>query len=297
MPTLIMRAVPITETASANGLNTLLRAIGTSTASAAVAAVLSSVTIEVDGVALPSLEAFKDIFWIAAAASIAAAAVALALPSSQRAAATAPAVAGTPEPAKGVPEGEVKGEGREHEVVVRGVVLRDDRRPIRHAVVTVLSTEGEPVDWSRADNEGSYSVVLPGPGRYVVVSSAEGWAPRSEILAFTDPATQQHIQLTERLSLCGTITTSGRPLGQALVSVTRPTGESVATVHADAAGHYEIPLPPTGRYILTVVDPRAQWARSCQVPVIAAQSNRIDIDIDTDHLPVTTRQVLPRVGL
>ena len=83
----------------------------------------------------------------------------------------------------------------------------------------------------------------------------------------------------------------------ALVSVTRPTGESVATVHADAAGHYEIPLPPTGRYILTVVDPRAQWARSCQVPVIAAQSNRIDIDIDTDDLPVTTRQVLPRVGL
>ena len=84
MPTLIMRAVPITETASANGLNTLLRAIGTSTASAAVAAVLSSVTIEVDGVALPSLEAFKDIFWIAAAASIAAAAVALALPSCNR---------------------------------------------------------------------------------------------------------------------------------------------------------------------------------------------------------------------
>jgi MFS family permease len=41
MPTLIMRSVPITETASANGLNTLLRAIGTSSASATVAAVFS----------------------------------------------------------------------------------------------------------------------------------------------------------------------------------------------------------------------------------------------------------------
>jgi MFS family permease len=297
MPTLIMRAVPITETASANGLNTLLRAIGTSTASAAVAAVLSSVTIDVGGITLPSLDAFKDIFWIAAAASIAAAAVALALPSSQRAAVMAPAAVGTSEAAKGVPDGDLKGEGREHEVVVRGVVLRDDRRPIRHAVVTVLSTEGEPVDWSRADNEGGYSVVLPGPGRYVVVSSAEGWAPRSEILAFTDPSTQQHIQLTERLSLCGTITASGRPLGQVLVSVTRPTGESVATVHADQAGRYEIPLPPTGRYILTVVDPHAQWARSRQVPVIAAQSNTIDIDVETDVLPVSTREVLPGVGL
>jgi len=295
MPTLIMRSVPITETASANGLNTLLRAIGTSTASAAVAAVLSSVTIDVGGTTLPSLEAFKDIFWIAAAASIAAAAVALALPSRQRAAAAAPVATGAPDRAKGLQEGDVKGEGREHEVVVRGVVLRDDQRPIRHAVVTVLRTDGEPVDWSRADNEGSYSVVLPGPGRYVVVSSAEGWAPRSEILTFTDAATQQHIQLTERLSLCGTVTTAGRPLGQALVSVTRPTGESVATVHTDQAGRYEIPVPPTGRYILTVVDPQAQWARSRQVPIIAAQSNTIDIE--TDAPAVSTGHVLPGVGL
>jgi MFS family permease len=295
MPTLIMRAVPITETASANGLNTLLRAVGTSTSSAAVAAALSSVTIEVGGVTLPSLEAFQDIFCIAAIASLVAAAVALALPSPQRVAADAPAGAVTPEPAKGVAEGEVKGEGREHEVVVRGVVLRDDRRPIRHAVVTVLSTEGEPVDWSRADNEGSYSVVLPGPGRYVVVSSAEGWAPRSEILAFTDAATQQHIQLTERLSLCGTITAGGRPLGRALVSVTRPSGESVATTHTDEAGRYQVPVPPTGRYILTVVDPQAQWARSRQVPIIAAQSNTIDIETDT--LTVSTRHVLPGMRL
>jgi MFS family permease len=295
MPTLIMRAVPITETASANGLNTLLRAVGMSTSSAAVAAALSSVTIVVGGATLPSLEAFQDIFWIAAVASLAAAAVALALPSPQRVAAGAPAA--TPEPAKGVPEGEVKGEGREHEIVVRGIVLRGDRRPIRHAVVTVLSTEGEPVDWSRADNEGSYSVVLPGPGRYVVVSSAEGWAPRSEIVAFTDSATQQHIQLTEPLALCGRITMAGRPLAGALVSVTRPTGDSVATVHADQAGHYEIPLPPTGRYILTVVDPHVQWARSRQVPVIAAQSNTIDIDIEADALSVSTHQVLPGVGL
>jgi MFS family permease len=297
MPTLIMRAVPITETASANGLNTLLRAVGTSTSSAAVAAALSSVTIDVGGATLPSLEAFQDIFWIAAVASLAAAAVALALPSSQRVAAGAPAEAVTPEPAKGIPEGEVKGEGREHEIVVRGVVLRDDRRPIRHAVVTVLSTEGEPVDWSRADNEGSYSVVLPGPGRYVVVSSAEGWAPRSEILEFTDAATKQHIRLTEPLSLCGTITTTGRPLKRALVSVTRPTGDSVAIVRTDEAGRYQIPVPPTGRYILTVVDPHTQWVRSRQVPIIAAQSNTVDIDVESDDLSVSTPHVLPGVGL
>ena len=133
--------------------------------------------------------------------------------------------------------------------------------------------------------------------RYVVVSSAEGWAPRSEILEFTDAATKQHIRLTEPLSLCGTITTTGRPLKRALVSVTRPTGESVATVRTDEAGHYQIPVPPTGRYILTVVDPHTQWVRSRQVPIIAAQSNTVDIDVESDDLSVATRHVLPGVGL
>jgi hypothetical protein len=280
-----MRAVPITETASANGLNTLLRSVGTSSASAAVGTILSSVVMHVDGVTLPSLEAFQSVFWIAAAAALVAAAVALALPSPRRAAEAIPAGAVVREPA----QGEVKGEGRENEIVVRGVVLRDDRRPLRHAVVTVLGTDGEPADWSRADNDGIYSVVLPGPGRYIVVSAAEGWAPRSEILEFTEAATEQHIRLTEPLSLCGTITVAGEPLGHALVSVTRPTGESVATVHTDAHGRYRLPVPPTGRYIVTVVDPQAQWVQSRQVPVIAAQSNRIDIDLVASQ---SSRQVL-----
>ena len=50
MPSLIMANVPITETASANGLNALLRALGTSTASAVIAALLAGLTIVVDGV-------------------------------------------------------------------------------------------------------------------------------------------------------------------------------------------------------------------------------------------------------
>src|SRR5690606_38178408 len=49
LPTLIMRAVPVTETASANGLNVLLRSVGTSTASAAVAAVFSATAVTVAG--------------------------------------------------------------------------------------------------------------------------------------------------------------------------------------------------------------------------------------------------------
>ena len=56
-------------------------------------------------------------------------------------------------------------------------------------------------------------------------------------------------------------------------------------------------MPPTGRYILTVVDPHTQWVRSRQVPIIAAQSNTVDIDVESNDLSVATRHVLPGVGL
>ena len=80
MPTLIMRAVPMTETASANGLNALLRSVGTSSASAAVAAVLAGMTTGAAGVPVPSLSAFQFIFWISALSALAGAAVGLFLP-------------------------------------------------------------------------------------------------------------------------------------------------------------------------------------------------------------------------
>ncbi|MDO9485566.1 MAG: MFS transporter [Actinomycetota bacterium] len=80
MPILIMGSVPETETAAANGLNTLLRSVGASVSSAAVASILSITTLTVAGQSLPSLAAFQQIFVIAAGASLVGALVAMAIP-------------------------------------------------------------------------------------------------------------------------------------------------------------------------------------------------------------------------
>lgn len=77
MPIIIMAAVPDNETASANGLNTLLRSVGTAVSSAAVAAVLTSAASSASG--HPSFHAFAIVFWIAAGAALAAGLVALPL--------------------------------------------------------------------------------------------------------------------------------------------------------------------------------------------------------------------------
>lgn len=69
MPALIMGAVPITETGAANGLNSLMRAIGTSTSAAVMSVVLASMTMPVGPASLPTFDAFRVTFAIAVGAA------------------------------------------------------------------------------------------------------------------------------------------------------------------------------------------------------------------------------------
>lgn len=75
--TLIMRAVPLSETASANGLNALLRSVGTSSASATMAAMTTIWVAQVGSDFYPGHGAFTAMFWISAIATAAAAVICL----------------------------------------------------------------------------------------------------------------------------------------------------------------------------------------------------------------------------
>jgi MFS family permease len=71
MPTLIMRAVPPTETAAANGLNAVMRTLG-STVSATIAGLIFSTHVSlIAGTPVPTTEAFRLVFVIAAAVTLA----------------------------------------------------------------------------------------------------------------------------------------------------------------------------------------------------------------------------------
>lgn len=280
MPTLIMRAVPITETASANGLNSLLRAVGTSMASAAIAAILSSFVTQHGAVTLPTLSAFTTIFWLAAIAALAAIAVAVFIPAVKEIS-TATGTVRIVSAAQGLnPAAPVAAPERlaaDNEMVVRGVVVSPAGKPVRNAVVTVLDLDGEPADWSRADNDGRYTLALPGEGRYLVVSSAEGWAPTSEVVKFSAGEKSRLITLTVRFALSGTVRSAGRGVDAALVTLTKPTGEFVGSARTDASGAYDMPLPQTGRYIMTVLAAGASQAVARQI-LLSGQSLVVDFD-------------------
>ncbi|AZI62661.1 MFS transporter [Rhodococcus qingshengii] len=282
MPMLIMRSVPITETASANGLNSLLRSVGTSTSSAVVAAMLTSMVIPSGpGEGLPSIDAFKNIFWLAALAAVAAAAAAAFIPrrGAKPEAALRPV---TPEGFE-LPDAAVS----ETEIVVAGRVVRADSRPIRQAVVTVMDMEGRPIDWSRADNEGNFSLALPRPGRYLVVTSADGWSPRSQVISFDSAQSTHTVELGDRLTISGKVGVGGRTTSGTVVTLTKPTGEFVASTVTDGTGHYGIALPTSGRYILTALTESGHGTLARQIAVIA-QSTVVDFDVPVDAEPLTT---------
>ena len=80
LPALINAAVPGSETAAANGINSLARALGTSSSSAVMGAVLSGMTVPFAGHDVPSPRAFEVAVLIAAAAAAVATVLAVFIP-------------------------------------------------------------------------------------------------------------------------------------------------------------------------------------------------------------------------
>nr|WP_255450417.1 MFS transporter [Skermania sp. ID1734] len=81
MPALIMSSVPVSETAAANGLNSLMRSVGTSTSAAVTSVVLAQNAMTLGGHTLPSLGGFHLAFLIAVAAAAVAVGLTACIPS------------------------------------------------------------------------------------------------------------------------------------------------------------------------------------------------------------------------
>ncbi|MGW5411060.1 MFS transporter [Actinomadura geliboluensis] len=89
MPALIMSSVPLSETAAANGFNTLMRSLGTSVGAAVVGVVLAEMTINLGGHELASENGFRVGLLIGAGVALLAALIAATIPSGRRAVAGA----------------------------------------------------------------------------------------------------------------------------------------------------------------------------------------------------------------
>lgn len=260
MPTLIMNAVPITQTASANGLSTLVRSIGAAIASTACAAILAMYTIDVGQIPVPTETGVQIVLWASAGSAAIATLITRAIP--------APRTSGVARRAEDVAESVARGR----------ILLGGSVDPHRFAIVSALTLEGTEVDWNRVQVDGTYAVALPGPGSYVFTANAQGWRPVSTIVDIGEGDGAPDLHLDEELVLTGCVTQLDAPAAGATVSVLRGEGELVTTVRCDDAGRYCTPLPPAGPHIIAAFDPttRRSTAHKLVVPV---DSVSVDLDL------------------
>ncbi|MFJ9720536.1 MFS transporter [Streptomyces sp. NPDC101213] len=169
LPALIVGAVPASETGAANGLNTLMRSIGTSVSSAVIGMVLADTANDVGGVAVPTMHGFRVSFLIATAAVAVGLLLALFLP--RNTPATAPQLRASSEEDANLAHAEAVLRG------FRGRVLDADGAPVAHAKVTLIDHRGRQAGATLSQPDGSYVVAVPARGAYVLAARATGHGP------------------------------------------------------------------------------------------------------------------------
>ncbi|MGW1542643.1 MFS transporter [Streptomyces sp. NPDC002309] len=169
LPALIIGAVPASETSAANGLNALMRSIGTSTASAVIGTVLAGTAHTVGGVEIPSMQGFRISFLIAIGAVGVGLVLALCLPRHR------PSEQPQPQASR------AQDDGLERAAVTlggfRGRVVAADGTPVARAKVTLIDRRGQHAGATLSGEDGSYALAVPAGGSYVLAARAAGHGP------------------------------------------------------------------------------------------------------------------------
>ncbi|MEV6761358.1 MFS transporter [Streptomyces sp. NPDC051105] len=174
LPALIVGAVPASETGAANGLNTLMRSIGTSVSSAVIGMVLANTANKVGGVAIPTMHGFRVSFLIATGAVAVGLVLALLLPKRSMPAMEA---AQHTQLRASSDEDAVLADAEEVLRGFRGRVLDAAGVPVARAKVTLIDRRGRQAGATLSGDDGTYALAVPTEGAYVLAAKAAGHGP------------------------------------------------------------------------------------------------------------------------
>jgi MFS family permease len=312
MPALIMSAVQASETGSANSLNTLMRSIGTSTASAVAGVILAQMTTPFGQTALPSQNGFKVVLAIGAGAALLAFVVASFIPRQRMAEAVVEAMVGAEsvgtkpvgtesvgaesvvgESAGGEPivEGpavaEVEAVGAAGEsararvgIPVQGRVLGAERAPVGGAAVTLISLGGKQLGRSVSRGDGAYGVDAPDAGSYILIASSEGYQPQASTIVVAGEPVAYDVLLSGTSGLAGVVRSadSGTPVAEAVVIVTDVRGDVLATGRTDVLGEFTVTDLVPGPVTLAVNSPKHRPLAQI-VEIGGAGTTRVELEL------------------
>ncbi|MGW0943026.1 MFS transporter [Streptomyces sp. NPDC002623] len=306
MPALIMAAVDPAETAAANSLNTLMRSIGTSTASAVAGVILAQMTTAFGTAALPSENGFKVVMAVGSGAAVLALVVAAFIPRQPTAGTDAVTVAEpvTAGPVVAAPDGGAVGAavavplaravaelvatvpgltddgpaGGGHPV--RGQVRGAEGAPVGGAAVTLISLGGRQLSRAAAETDGSYAVEAPGEGTYVLIASADSHQPQATTVVVGATPLTHDVLLSCAGGLVGAVRSAdgGAPVAGAVVILTDVRGDVLATTQTDGTGEFSVADLVPGPMTLAVSSPKHR-PLALPVKIGATGVTRVDVEL------------------
>ncbi|MGY5078391.1 MFS transporter [Streptomyces nigrescens] len=260
LPALIIGAVDASETGAANGLNTLMRSIGTSVSSAVIGMVLAHMSKSVGPVTVPTMAGFRVSFLIATAAVLIGVALASFLPSQRKA--SRPTLVAQSTDGEAADAADTDG-------------ARGAARPAAETAAPLAATLPAPAD---APAPAAPAAVAVAAVPAELTASAGQLAPLVKPApSWAQPVTERHTaparpapDATTGVAGAGAgagagadaagfrgrvLDTSGSPVPGASVTLIDRQGRQAGVTTADADGRYALDASSAGIYVLTGAAP------------------------------------------
>ena len=169
-----------------------------------------------------------------------------------------------------------------NEAVISGRVEGADHVAVAGATLTVTDFGGRQLARAVTATDGSYRMVLPTGGSFLLICAAENHQPAASMITVGTGEVRRDVSLAGAGQLEGRVADqTGRPITGAAITLTDARGEVVSTAITGADGSYALPDLYPAEYTLTATaDGTRPAART--VSLGAGGENRADIVLVTN---------------
>jgi uncharacterized protein YfaS (alpha-2-macroglobulin family) len=169
-----------------------------------------------------------------------------------------------------------------NDITIHGTVRGPAGGAIGSAMLTLISPQGQQLGRARTGADGSYRLTVPSPGAYVLITAADGHQPKATAVVAEGTAVAHDVVLMDTSGLAGVVrgSSGGLPVVGAMVVVTDPHGEVLASAKTDENGAFTFEDLPVGTFTLAV---NAHGYRPSAIPVeVGGQGmTRIEVGLST----------------
>lgn len=139
-------------------------------------------------------------------------------------------------------------------VEVSGRVSDPGGAPVPGAAVTLVDSAGRQTGRTATDETGRFRLLAPGPGTYVLITSAPAHQPDAATVTATGSPVRLEITLPGSGGLQGVVRagTTGVPIMEAAVTLTDARGDVIDSRLSGPGGEYAFAALPAGTYVLAV---------------------------------------------